>query len=135
MSKELTEKYGFGKLPDGWYYVHLTTPSGIDITPILEMPMGEKYFRDFDERGYEIEVLAPVPSYEKVKHWDECANKIMYEVEKLQKQLAIATKALEQFKKREDDYLDYGIDEDGNQIALHPNRVATKALKEIEEVK
>jgi len=63
MTKTLTEQWREGKLPDGWYYVHLTTPSGIDITPILEMPMGEKYFRDFDERGYEIEVLAPVPTY------------------------------------------------------------------------
>lgn len=57
------------------------------------------------------------------------------EIERLQEQLKIATKALEEFKEQERNYLDYGIDEDGNKIYLYPNRVATKALKEMEGVK
>ena len=53
----------------------------------------------------------------------------------LKRKLEIATKALGQFKKNEDNYLDYRIDKDGNKIDLHPNRVATNALKEMEGLK
>lgn len=79
---------------------------------------------------------------EEDNHWHKEAERISHEAIgarleaiTLKKKLAIAIKALEKFKEREREYLDYGIDKDGNKIYLYPNRVATKALKEMEGVK
>ena len=57
------------------------------------------------------------------------------EYQLLKKKLDIAVKALKEFKKNEDSYLDFGLTSYGEEIKLNPNRIATKALKEIEEVK
>jgi len=200
MTKSPTEQFLYGQLMDGYWFIN---KDGHE--EILEVEKGKYYIGDtlvcrafMGDIIDKIEVLAPVPSYEKWKtqedllliykkenkrlkavaeHCEKVAgqwsdklvdterkverlenqnadlskkvhilneagekkyNELCEEIKKnnrLEKQLAIATKALKEFKALEDNYLDYHIDNDGNKIDLHPNRVATNALKEIEEVK
>ena len=99
MTKTLTEQWRDGTLPVGNYYCKLyyngfkekiqeCVKSRYDSKSCIPMSCGNK-----DE-----EVLAPVPSYEEVKHWDEFANKIMDEVEKLKAQLNEANEIIANFR-------------------------------------
>lgn len=59
MSKEMTEKWKNGELPDGFYYVSIPgAVCGVSILDDYEL-QAYKSVRDSDK----IEVLAPVPSY------------------------------------------------------------------------
>lgn len=62
-------------------------------------------------------------------------NELENENMKLKKQLEIATKALKEFKKAEDNYLDFGLTSSWKEKKLNTNRVATEALKEMEGIK
>ena len=126
MTKTLTEQWKDGELDEGWYYVVREWEDEIHM-----LYFEGDYFLDTDvplDNDNIKEVLAPVPSY------DEYIE-LIKKTEQLEKKLEIATKALKEFRVLEYNYLDYSIDKDGNKIDLHPNRVATKALKEMEGVK
>ena len=121
MIKSLTEKWKDREIEQALYYVR-SNYNNI----FVGLPYGINMMRVIDNGCFDVdsvkEVLAPVPSYEKVKHWDECANKIMDEVEKLQKQLAIATNAISNI-------------EDGYSENTGAGQIARQALKEMEGVK
>jgi hypothetical protein len=141
MTKSLTEQWREGTLPDGKYYIK------------LEPNFAERYDVGYSEDGdfalYNIEdieeVLAPVPSYEEcqrlVSKADESVQKIHIlneqntknynelceEIKKnnrLEKQLAIATKALKEY-----------ADKDKWEHCSPDWRDAEEALKEMEGVK
>ena len=86
--KSLTEQWREGTLPCGAYYVNRLG----DVRIYLVTYENQKNTHEI------YEVLAPVQSYEEVKHWDECANKIMDEVEKLQEQLKEANAIIEDMR-------------------------------------
>ena len=156
MTKTLTEQWREGTLPDGKYYIK------------LEPNFTERYDIGYSEGGdfvlYNIEdieeVLAPVPSYKDYKKLRELPlkcfqleednsalmviNKDMCkEIERLQKQLAIATKALKKYADEENwrtatttintDYFEYKY----SMYDLKDNgfEEAQQTLKEMEGVK
>ena len=123
MTKTLTEQWKDMDLADEHLY-YWRMPNGE--VHIMNKLGACSYKLCYD--GGEIHILAFVPSYDEFKQ-------LVSKNEQLEKQLEIATKALKVFKEQECYYLDYGIDNDGNKIYLYPNRVATKALKEMEGVK
>ena len=120
MTKTLTEQWREGKLPDGYYYV-TSKKWGMLIDRFKDQinDCGDEW-RGFDNcQGIVDEVLAPVPSYD---HFSQLVKK----VERLQKQLTIATKALK------------GISvwaNTGNGGEKAVKKVCEKALKEMEGVK
>lgn len=76
MSKELTEQWRDGTLPQGWYYVKL--PEEIIIANIYQLKQ-----LDLVNDADEIEVIAPVPGYkeynELLRH-SELSRNLVYEV-------------------------------------------------------
>jgi len=146
MSKELTEQWKKGKLPDGFYYVSIPgSVCGVSILDDYELQV-YKSVRDSDK----IEVLAPVPSYDEYlylktnnDHWNKEAiriskqaigivlesDELVQKLHILEKKLEIATKALERYSK--DDYYSEG---GGRSVNPYPH-IARKALKEMEGVK
>ncbi len=93
MTNTLTEQWREGKLPEGWYYCQCYNEvkkmyCGDGESLELDDPETAAYyfFHRKHDKG-QVEVLAPVPSYD---HFSQLVKK----VEQLQEQLAIATKAL-----------------------------------------
>lgn len=161
MTKTLTDKWREGTLPDGCYYVRFFTKK----QPYIEI-CGSEYLGNLAEfNGTDrAEVLAPVPNYDEYKELvrkSDKFDKIMSDtvtnqgdcqqivednlnrqIERLQKQLAIATKALEYYAqckhlnldilamlldKHKKEFADFEVYEDGEH--------AREALKEMEGVK
>lgn len=125
MTKTLTEQWREGKLPDGNYYFKLKDGTILSGCQAITDGVFRCEYMDFHKRVKE--VLAPVPSYEEYKELvsktDELVQKIHIlneqntkqynelceEIKKnniLEKQLAIATKALEDILNDGDDYWD-----------------------------
>jgi hypothetical protein len=140
MTKTLTEQWKDGELPVGSYYINLV--GGIEKVDFFEGLEWERT-KDF---GIE-EVLAPVPSYDEYCNLVFQANKpkkplsdvmMCYDterekkvVEPLQKQLAIATKALKEYNNR----LNWDIRGVSFMKYNKGFTIARKALKEMEGVK
>ena len=112
MTKSLTEQWKDGTLDYGWYYIKIYWGAGYDIV-FDNYNATTKMFSDFGSSVKE--VLAPVPSYDEVKEMSqkierleldnealemahnegkEINAELVSKTEKLEKQLAIATKAL-----------------------------------------
>jgi ABC-type oligopeptide transport system substrate-binding subunit len=147
MTKTLTEQWREGTLACGDYYIKT---KGIGIDKII-INYYEEELKQFDGLCdcSVAEVLAPVPSYDEYKELlrhSELSRNLVYEVlvnqkeynelldkakeyKRLQKQLEIATKALERYSK--DDYYSEG---GGRSVNPYPD-IARKALKEMEGVK
>ena len=86
MTKTLTEQWREGKLPEGYYYVN-------NRNWINYYSEDDGYF---DDGGIE-EVLAPVPKYDEYKQ-------LLKKNERLEKKLAIATKAFEELEVKSDKF-------------------------------
>ena len=147
MSKTLTEQWREGTLPDGWYY--LKVKSELANYPVIAecvinysslKPYSDFY--EYDDSHVE-EVLAPVPSYDKVKEMSQKIERLEFDnealemahnegkeinaelvskTEQLEKRLEIATKALKEIHECTD-------------WADNAFIYATEALKEMEGVK
>lgn len=68
MSKELTEQWRNGTLPEGWYYLKVKSelanyPVIAECVTTFNCQDVYSYFYDYDDCSIE-EVLAPVPSYQ-----------------------------------------------------------------------
>lgn len=93
MTKTLTEQWREGTLPDGWYYCYCNDEvkklyCGDGESLELEDPETFSYYFYHRENGKgQVEVLAPVPSYDEYKE-------LVSKNEQLEKRLEIATKAL-----------------------------------------
>ena len=129
MTKSLTEQWREGKIKEGFYYVHFCTGE-----IVYRHLSGNKPDKGFIELGCFQEILAPVPSYNeylalsgfKKIEKDEIDNLVKIHTEKLEKKLAIATKALK------------GIcvwANTGNGGEKAVKKVCEKAIKEMEGVK
>ena len=119
MSEELTEKWKNGEL-DVLFDVYVKIPDeGVRVRKIyyLNQYLGTKL-------SDEIEIFSPVPTYD---HFVELTEKL----EKLEKQLDIAVKALGDIVK---DYEANGPCEE-DCVGFYITGIAQKALKEIDEVK
>ena len=137
MTKTLTEQWCEGKLPDGAYYILVDKYEQNE----PEIDVGVCYNSNF-EWWIVKEVLAPVPSYEKVKEMSQKIERLEFDNEalemahnegkeinaeltskneQLEKKLAIATKALKEINK--------------NYRFTVAQDVVYKALKEMEGVK
>ena len=127
MSKELTEKWKNGELPNGSYYV-----KDWDGTIYRFLAQNKILWRDSNNPIYaseRIEVLAPVPSYEKHKQ-------LVRKIEQLERRLAIATKALEDYANSDEwELVDSKNVYWSRKRFPYPWRIADKALKEMEGVK
>jgi hypothetical protein len=136
MSKELTEKWKNGELDGGIYYLLLR--DGTTVKDKTVYVVGEKQLRwHYTSFDFVKEVLAPVPSYEEwhkvkdlglrpdytdhIEKWEDCA-KLTKKVQRLQKQLDIAKKALNDI-------------EEGYSEATGAGQTVRQALESIEEVK
>jgi len=69
MSKELTEKWKNGELEDGYYYVKVSWGIEEDVCQDYYFSMRDEWEIHINDRIKE--VLAPVPSYDKVKELKE----------------------------------------------------------------
>ena len=123
MSKELTEQWREGTLPENWYYIHLKSDwGGIDCITINYCDE-DGVFEEYPDEDIK-EVLYPVPNYDEYK--------------RLQEQLAIATKALNETKEKLLHVELSGLDGDNRQKMydlMFEDGVIDKALKEMEGVK
>ena len=128
MTKSLTEQWKDGKLEENWYYIHLKSQYFGNIDCITINYCDEDgCFEEYPDEDI-VEVITPVPDF---NHFSQLVKK----VEKLEQQLAIATKALKE-SAESDNW--FGEDNDGKHWSFnkqYPWRVGFKALKEIEEVK
>ena len=127
MTKTLTEQWKDGTLDQRYYYVKFF---GNCQKPFVEIELKNFLLdlakvRDNDR----IEVLAAVPSYDEYKRLVSNSDESVQKMHILEKQLAIATKALELYSK--DDYIS---DSGGRSVMSYPH-IARKALKYIKEVK
>lgn len=140
MSKELTEQWKNGTLKEGWYYLSIV-PS----KKCIDYYYG-KDFERYNEWAI-TKVIAPVPTYDEwrkegIWYTEKSHKELLKKVERLEKQLNIATKALEDYADKENwstatteintDYFKYecsmyGLENNGFEDAQ-------KALKEIDEV-
>ena len=122
MTKELTEQWREGKLPDGSYYINLVgCVERVDFFDRIEWARTKDFRIE--------EVLAPVPAYNVWKNIYEQWKVAIPQIERLEKQLAIATKALNRIceictlNKKQPLY-----------IAQFTNRKVKVSLKEMEGV-
>jgi len=125
MTKSLTEQWREGTLSMGYYYVSTPPSYGGEKIKYLDDDCCFGLDDDIIQK-----VLAPVPSYDEYKE-------LVSKTEQLEKQLAIATKALKYYAECKhinldlisvpDDCADFEVFEDGEH--------ARQALKEIEVVK
>ena len=115
MSKELTDQWWNGTLPQGWYY--LKVKSELANYPVISecvincsslKPYSDFY--EYDDSHIE-EVLSAVPSYDEIK--------------RLQERLEIATKALLEIQEYTKEY----------SLPSYTGMLCHKALKEMEGVK
>ena len=89
MSKELTEQWKNGTLPENWYYVHLKSNwGGIDCI-IINYCNEDGVFEEYPDEDIK-EVLAPVPTYGKFLeyytgniHWKKECKRLQGEANKL----------------------------------------------------
>ena len=124
MSKELTEQWKNGEIKEGFYYLSIV-PS----KKCIDYYYGEDFVR-YNEWAIE-EVLAPVPTYDHFVELTEKANQfsqMVKKVEKLEKQLDIATKALKKIDPKNIPFKDF------HHRGAVLWDIARKALKEMEEV-
>ena len=138
MTKTLTEQWREGTLPRGAYYVNRLGEVRIYLVTY-----------ENEKNTHEIyEILAPVLSYEEYQTLiaDQLSNdegveinaELEHKVEVLEKQLAIATKALEDTQEKLLHVELSGLDYDNRHKMydlMFTDGVIDKALKEIEEVK
>ena len=103
MTKTLTEQWRNGTLEESMYYVKL--PEEIIIANIYQLKQ-----LDFVNDADEIEVLAPVPTYDEYK--------------RLQKRIEIETKALKEIQEYTKEY----------SLPSYTGMICHKALKEIDLV-
>ena len=101
MNKSLTEKWCEGTLPLGGYYIKLLDGS-------IKQTDYDNISNTFDTEFFRYnvsvkEVLAPVPTYAEFKdlmsnlEYIDKYRELLRKTDKLEKQLAIATKALEEY--------------------------------------
>jgi len=148
MTKTLTEQWREGTLADGYYYIDYDTQQRI-----FEVEDGCATYQGLPAETYFlndvclIKVLAPVPSYDKVKEMSQKIERLEFDNEalemahnegkeinaelvskneQLEKRLKIATKALK-------GVCVWANTGNGGEQAV--KKVCDKALKEIEEVK
>lgn len=128
MTNTLTEQWREGKLPAGLYYIEGKGSYDIALIRNIFNPVLTNPYCEDDVFEPDFVPVDTVPSYyEYIELVTKCHQ--------LEKKLKIATNALKEFRVIEHNYIDYYVDKDGNKIDLHPRRVATKALKEMEGVK
>ena len=99
MTKTLTEQWREGKLPAGSYFFNCV--GGVERVDFFD---GIEWARTKDFRIEEI--LAPVPAYNVWKNIHEQWKVAIPQIERLEKQLDIATKALNDILNDGDDYWD-----------------------------
>lgn len=88
MSKELTEKWRNGTLPENWYYIHLKSDwGGIDCITINYCDE-DGVFEEYPDEDIK-EVVAPVPSYDEY-------NEFMQKIHILEKQLSSISEQLKE---------------------------------------
>ena len=129
MSKELTEQWRNGTLPENWYYIHLKSDWGNIDCITINYCDEDGVFEEYPDEDIK-EVLAPVPRYSEYQSLkDNCElthtrlKGAHQKIDKLEKQLEIATKALKRYSiKDTHDWIDSKV-------------VAKKVLKEMECVK
>lgn len=122
MTKTLTEQWREETLSEGLYYIEGNGNHDIALIRNRYCPVLTSPFCEDDVFESEFVPVDPVPSYDEYKE-------LVRKSDKLDKQLAIATKALERYSK--DDY--YG--EGGGRFVNPYPHIARKALKEMEGVK
>ena len=115
MSKELTEQWRNGTLEENMYYVKL--PEEIIIANLYQLKQ-LALVNDADE----IEVLAPVPSYDEYKVLVSNSAEFVQKMHILEKKLDIATKALKDIKEHTKEL----------SLPSYTGMRCYKALKEIE---
>lgn len=131
MTKTLTEKYDMGNLPDGWYYIHYKN-GGININPILELPMGRKYFPMLNG-AEELDVLAAVPSYEQYYLLTKKAERADYLDERLKKFTPEETSMFKTLKKKLDIAITALEDYASSHLVGDTARLALKEMEAIDE--
>lgn len=149
MTKTLTKQWREGTLKGGFYYLEMN--DGLVVVDHTIYVVGEKIYRwELSSIDYVKEVLEHVPSYDKVKEMskkierlefvndvletahNDCKktnDELVSKVDKLEKKLEIATKALKRIDPPNiifDDYRNSGIE---------LWEIAHNALKEMEGVK
>ena len=145
MPKTLTEQWRVGKIKEGFYYVHFYTGE-----IVYRHLSGNKPDKEFIKLGCFQEILAPVPSYDEYNELTQ-DNKYLKsgietrdkQIEQLEKQLEIATKALKEYANEEnwDDIRSYNFSIDDTYFVEKAEfrekgyELAKKALKEMEGVK
>ena len=131
MTKELTEKFMNNELDDRLYYfTQKISQDNVEIGHSFEFNMVRADDGEYLDCFLIHEVLAPVPSYEEDKKLKDQLADLSKKVERLQKSLAIATKAL-------NDIRDVWANNPNefSFIARIANRKAKTALEEMEGVK
>jgi hypothetical protein len=97
MSKELTEQWKNGELPDGYYYIDYDTQKRI-----FEIEDGCATYQGLPAETYFlndvclIKVLAPVPSYDKVKELKEDNRFLKSGIETRDKQIELLQEQLKE---------------------------------------
>ena len=94
MTKTLTEQWRNGTLEESMYYVKL--PEEIIIANIYQLKQ-----LDLVNDADEIEVLAPVPSYDEYKVLVSNSAELVQKMHILEKRLEIATKALKRYEDKQ----------------------------------
>ena len=88
MSKELTEKWSEGTLPDGWYYLKVKSELAnypVIAECVINYSSLKPYpdFYEYDDSNIK-EVLAPVPSYDEVKEMSQKIERLEFDNEALE---------------------------------------------------
>lgn len=123
MTKSLTEKWRDGTLPLGIYYI-------LNINGVEEIDKSVAIGELWNNTDLK-EVLSPVPAYNVWKNIHEQWKVAIPQIERLEKQLAIAKKALEEY----DNKLNWDIRGVSFMKYNKGFTIARKALKEMEGVK
>lgn len=119
MTKSLTEQWENEELKDGFYFINVDFGDG-DYIDIVKYSATTKYFLRYRNDNIK-EVLAPVPSYDEWQAELDSNDELLNVQKRLEKQLAIATKALKEINK--------------NYRFTVAQDVVYKALEEMEGVK
>ena len=98
MTKTLTEQWKDGELEWGLYYVKTKKDAPLFYGEITEMSLEEEITISQDEKVEE--VLSPVPSYDEWKAELASNGELLNVQKRLEKKLAIATKALKEIDVR-----------------------------------
>lgn len=90
MSKELTEQWKNGTLPENWYYIHLKSNCGNIDCITINYCDEDGVFEEYPDEDIK-EVLAPVPSYDEY-------NELVQKTHILEKQLEYAERTLKNIR-------------------------------------